>query len=73
MTAAENERLARLETEIAHIRKEQADVKKKLDAMYEAFLQARGAKWVVVSLWIGLGAAVANMKLILEAVGVRFN
>jgi hypothetical protein len=41
--------------------------------MYEAFLQARGAKWVVVSLWIGLGAAVANMKIILEAVGVRFN
>ena len=73
MTAHENERLARLEIEVSHIRQDQAEAKAKLDAMYDAFLQARGAKWVIISLWIGLGAAIANIKWLLTAVGVKFD
>lgn len=66
MTAAENERLARLETQVE-------DMKTKVDEMHAAFLAARGAKWVVITLWIGLGAMVANVKWILTAMGVKFN
>lgn len=66
MTAAENERLARLETQVE-------DMKAKVDEMHAAFLAARGAKWVVISLWIGIGAALANVKAFLIALGVKFS
>lgn len=72
MNAGENERLARVETEVAHIRRDQADANEKIDAMYEAFLQARGAKWVLITMWIGFGAMIANIKWLLSAIGVKF-
>ncbi|MFE0013769.1 hypothetical protein ACFWXH_02905 [Mesorhizobium sp. NPDC059054] len=65
MTAAENERLARLETQMG-------DMKAKVDEMHASFLAAR-CKWVIIILWIGLGAMVANVKWILAALGVKFN
>lgn len=68
-----NERLARLEENVESIKESQAETKRKVDAMYEAFIAARGAKWVIVALWIGLGAAVANFKWLLQALGVKFN
>lgn len=61
-----SERLARVETQVA-------DMKSKVDEMHAAFLAARGAKWVIVSLWIGFGAALANVKWLLSAIGVKFN
>ena len=66
MTAGESERLARLETQVE-------DMKSKVDEMHEAFLAARGAKWVIITLWIGLGAAIANIKFLLAALGVKFS
>lgn len=65
MTGPENERLARVETQVD-------DMKKKVDAMYDAFVQAKGARWVIISLWIGIGAALANIKVLLTALGVKF-
>lgn len=65
MTGPENERLARVETQVD-------DMKKKVDAMYDAFVQAKGARWVIISLWIGIGAALANIKVLLSALGVKF-
>ncbi|MBX3583538.1 MAG: hypothetical protein KF810_16760 [Rhizobiaceae bacterium] len=65
MTGPENERLARVETQVD-------DMKKKVDAMYDAFVQAKGARWVIISLWIGIGAAIANIKVLLAALGVKF-
>jgi len=65
MTGPENERLARVETQVD-------DMKKKVDAMYDAFVQAKGARWVIISLWIGIGAAIANIKVLLTALGVKF-
>jgi hypothetical protein len=66
VTGAENERLARLETQVE-------DMKTKVDEMHSAFLQAKGAKWVIITLWIGIGAALANVKVILSAIGVKFS
>lgn len=65
MTASENERLARVETQVE-------DMKKKVDEMHAAFLAAKGAKWVVITLWISVGAALANLKWFLASIGVRF-
>lgn len=66
MTTQEAERLARVETQVE-------DMKVKVDEMHAAFLAARGAKWVIVALWIGLGAAIVNIKFFLGALGVKFS
>jgi hypothetical protein len=66
MTTQEAERLARVETQVE-------DMKTKVDEMHAAFLAARGAKWVIVALWIGLGAAIVNIKFFLGALGVKFS
>lgn len=66
MTTQEAERLARVETQVE-------DMKAKVDEMHAAFLAARGAKWVIVALWIGLGAAIVNIKFFLAALGVKFS
>jgi len=63
MTTQEAERLARVETQVE-------DMKTKVDEMHAAFLAARGAKWVIIALWIGLGAAIVNFKFFLAALGV---
>ena len=73
MTTAENERLARLETRVDGLKAQMDDMKSKLDEMHAAFLAARGAKWVIVALWIGLGAAIVNIKFFLAALGVKFS
>lgn len=73
MTRDEGERLAKLETELVHVRKTQDAMSKKVDTMHEAFMQARGAKWVIVTIWIGVGAFVANIKWLLVQMGVKFD
>ena len=73
MTRDEGERLAKLETELVHVRKTQDSMSKKVDTMFEAFQQARGARWVIVTIWIGVGAFVANIKWLLVQMGVKFD
>lgn len=65
MTAPELERLARLEIQVD-------DMKRKVDEMHAAFLAAKGAKWLAIALWMGLGAFVVNVKWLLTAIGVKF-
>lgn len=73
MTKDEGERIAKLETDVAHMRRTQDAMSKKVDTLNEAFMQARGAKWVIITLWIGVGAAVANVKWLLMQLGVKFD
>lgn len=72
MTGSENERLARLETQVQTLTDTQKETAKKVNEMHEAFLAARGAKWVIITLWIGIGAFLANVKAMLVWMGVRF-
>lgn len=65
MTGPENERLARVETQVE-------DMKKKVDEMHAAFLGAKGARWVFISLYITVGVILANLKWLLSSMGVRF-
>ena len=65
MTGSENERLARVETQVA-------DMKTKVDEMHSAFLAAKGARYVVIVMWMGFGAFIVNIKWLLAVIGVKF-
>lgn len=73
MTKDEGERIARLEADVCHMRKTQDEMKTQVNAMYEAFMQARGAKWAIITLWISVGAVIANIKWLLIQLGVKFD
>lgn len=68
-----NERLVRLEKDLESLKATTVKIETKVDAMYEAFVQAKGARWVIITLWIGIGAFLANVKWMLTALGVKFN
>ncbi len=72
MAQDSNERLVRLEKDIEAMKASTAKIETKVDAMYDAFVMARGAKWVIITLWIGIGAMLANIKVLLAAIGVKF-
>jgi hypothetical protein len=74
MSAAQDnsDRLVRVEEMVKGLAIGQEKTEKKVDEMYSAFMQARGAKWAIVTLWIMVGAAVANIKSLLSAMGVKF-
>lgn len=67
-----NERLVRLEKDLEALKSSTTKIETKVDAMYDAFVQAKGAKWVIITLWIGIGAMLANIKVLLAALGVKF-
>ena len=73
MSQDNNERLVRVEKDLEALKASSQKIETKVDAMYEAFVAARGAKWVVVTLWIGIGAMAANLKWLLQSIGVRFD
>lgn len=73
MAQDSNERLIRLEKDLETLKASTAKIETRVDAMYDAFVQAKGAKWVIITLWIGIGAMLANVKWLLAAIGVKFN
>lgn len=73
MSQDDNERLVRVEKDLEALKASSQKIETKVDAMYEAFVAARGAKWVVVTLWIGIGAMAANLKWLLQSIGVKFD
>lgn len=73
MSQDNNERLVRVEKDLESLKASSQKIETKVDAMYEAFVAARGAKWVVVTLWIGIGAMAANLKWLLQSIGVKFD
>ena len=73
MSQDNNERLVRVEKDLEALKASSQKIETKVDAMYEAFVAARGAKWVVVTLWIGIGAMAANLKCLLQSIGVKFD
>ena len=72
MAQDSNERLVRLEKDLEALKASTTKIETKVDAMYDAFVMAKGARWVVITLWIFIGAALANVKLLLAAIGVKF-
>lgn len=68
-----NDRLVRLEKDLESLTVTVSKIEAKVDAMYDAFIQAKGARWVIITVWIGFGAMLANVKWILAALGVKFN
>ncbi len=72
MAQDSNERLVRLEKDLEALKATTTKIETKVDAMYDAFVMARGAKWVIITLWIGIGAMLANIKDLLAALGVKF-
>jgi len=72
MAQDSNERLVRLEKDLEALKSTTTKIETKVDAMYDAFVQAKGARWVIITLWIGIGAMLANIKVLLAALGVKF-
>jgi tetrahydromethanopterin S-methyltransferase subunit G len=72
MAQDSNERLVRLEKDLEALKASTDKIETKVDAMYDAFVQAKGARWVIITLWIGIGAMLANIKVLLAALGVKF-
>lgn len=68
-----NDRLVRLEKDLESLRATVSKIEAKVDAMYDAFIQAKGARWVIITAWIGMGALLVNVKWLLAALGVKFN
>lgn len=73
MSQDNNERLVRVEKDLESLKASSQKIETKVDAMYDAFVAARGAKWVVVTIWIGIGAMAANLKWLLQSIGVKFD
>lgn len=73
MTGSENERLARVEIEVKHMRETQEEMKRQVSEMHAAFLAAKGARYVIIVMWMGFGAFIVNIKWLLGALGVKFN
>lgn len=73
MSIDNNERLVRLEKDMESLTKTTQKIETRVDAMYDAFVQAKGAKWVIISLWMGVGAALVNVKALLTFIGVKFS
>ena len=73
MSQDNNERLVRLEKDLESLKATTTKIETKVDAMYDAFVQAKGARWVIITLWIAIGAFLANVKWMLTALGVKFN
>jgi len=72
MSQDNNERLVRVEKDLEALKASTDKIETKVDAMYDAFVQAKGARWVIITLWIGIGAMLANIKVLLAALGVKF-
>lgn len=47
-------------------------MKTKVDEMHSAFLAAKGARYVVIVMWMGFGAFIVNIKWLLAVIGVKF-
>jgi hypothetical protein len=73
MAQDSNERLVRLEKDLESLKASTSKIETKVDAMYDAFQAAKGARWVIITLWIAVGAFLANVKWMLAAIGVKFN
>lgn len=60
MSAAETDtrdRVIALEIEVAHLQKTMDDMATKVTAMHDMLQQARGAKWLFIVVWLGVGSA----------------
>lgn len=66
------DRVIALEIQVEHLAEKLDGYGQKVNAMHEAFTQAKGARWVIITLWIGIGAMLANIKVLLAALGVKF-
>jgi phosphoglycerate dehydrogenase-like enzyme len=64
----DNERMAILETKVQHLSEQLEDTHKKVDAMYELLMQARGARWVIIGM-AAIGGAVASIATTMITVG----
>lgn len=66
-----NERLIRLEMTVEHQSEKLDGMSAKVDEMHGVFLKARGAQWLFLTFWIGVGALVVNLKTFLALLGVK--
>ncbi len=59
MTDDSRDRLIRLETEVEHLTATVNNMASKLDELHTVFLQAKGARWLLIVM-AGMGGAVAG-------------
>ena len=50
MTDDTRDRLIRVESNMEHMEKQLTDMQRKVDAMYDLLMQARGMKWLIVAM-----------------------
>lgn len=65
MTDDTRDRVIRLETEIDHITEQLNDMQKKVTAMHDLLMQAKGMKWLIVTMaaLAGFAASFASKYL----------
>lgn len=59
------ERLIRLESQVEHMTATQEAMQRKVDAMHDMLMQARGARWMIVGIASLGGFALANIGKLL--------
>lgn len=68
-----NERLVRLEMKVEHQSEKLENMADKVDEMHSVFLKARGAQWLFLVFWVGVGALIVNLKTLLSLFGFKFS
>lgn len=63
------ERVVALEVEVRHLQKSVDEMGAKVTEMHQLLTQARGAKWFMIIVWIGLGGAVTYVLNLLKIIG----
>lgn len=66
-----NTRLVRVEMKLEHQDEKLKNMSEKVDEMHAVFMKARGAQWLFLSFWVGVGFLLVNFKTLLSLLGVK--
>ncbi|MEY3773867.1 MAG: hypothetical protein RLZZ129_647 [Verrucomicrobiota bacterium] len=64
------DRVIALEIEVTHLQKTVDDMSAKVTAMHDMLQQARGAKWLFIVVWLGVGSAATYALQFVKFIGI---
>ena len=64
------DRVIRLEAQVEQLTRDVAGMDEKVSEIHTLLQQARGAKWMLVLLWIALGALLADLGAMMGWAGI---
>lgn len=63
------DRVIRLETQVQHMSKTMDQMSTQVTELHSMLQQARGAKWVLILVWVGVGGAMTYLLQLLKLFG----